>query len=129
MSRQNFFFTTNHNFFSKTLIIMRMNVMISGMSFLILNKYWECHEMTENLKIYSWSKHVKQLNECLMAMRRIWWHFRFLFGQTVFLNCLTECQTSCLGFSICLIWPPSAFQWIFLHGRIVSDQVQVRLHI
>jgi hypothetical protein len=32
----------------------------------------------------------------------MWWHFRFLFGQTVFLNCLTECQTSCLGFSICL---------------------------
>ena len=38
-----------------------------------------------------------------MAMHNMWWRFRFLFGQTVFLNCLTECQTSCLGFSICLI--------------------------
>ena len=27
---------------------------------------------------------------------------KFSFGQTVFLNCLTECQTNCLGFSICL---------------------------
>ena len=41
----------------------------------------------------------------------MWWHFRFLFGQTnflavrqFFLNCLTECQTSCLGFSICLCY-------------------------
>jgi len=39
-----------------------------------------------------------------MAMRNMWWNFRFLFGQTnflsvtVFLNCLTECQTNCLGF-------------------------------
>jgi hypothetical protein len=32
------------------------------MSFLILNKYWECHEITEYLKNYSWSKHVKQKN-------------------------------------------------------------------
>jgi hypothetical protein len=37
-----------------------------------------------------------------VAMRNMWWHFRFLFGQTVFLNCLTECQTSCLGFSLFL---------------------------
>jgi hypothetical protein len=72
---------------------------------LILNKYWECHEITEYLKIYSWSKHVKQINEFLMMMWNMWWHFRFFirsdkfcFGQTVFLNCLTECQTSCLGF-------------------------------
>jgi hypothetical protein len=27
------------------------------------------------------------------------------------------------------ISPPGAFQWIFWHGRIVSDQVQVRFHI
>ena len=26
------------------------------------------------------------------------------------------------------IWPPGAFRWIFWHGRIVSDQVQVRFH-
>ena len=45
--------------------------------FLILNKYWECHEITECLKIYSWSKHVKQINEFLMAMRNIWWHLCF----------------------------------------------------
>jgi hypothetical protein len=25
--------------------------------------------------------------------------------------------------------PPGAFRWIFWHGRIVSDQVQVRFHI
>jgi hypothetical protein len=24
--------------------------------------------------------------------------------------------------------PPGAFRWIFWHGRIVSDQVQVRFH-
>ena len=48
-----------------------------------------------------------------MAMWNMWWHFRFLFGQTnflqvktVFLNCLTEYQTSCLAFSICLIQSP-----------------------
>jgi hypothetical protein len=54
------------------------NVMISKLNFLILNKYWECYEITEYLKIYSWSKHVKQINEFLMAMRNMWWHFRFL---------------------------------------------------
>ena len=42
------------------------------------------------------------MKSVLMAMRNMWWHFRFLFGQKVFLNCLTECQTSCLGYSICL---------------------------
>jgi hypothetical protein len=26
------------------------------------------------------------------------------------------------------IWPPGAFRWIFWHGRIVSDQVQIRFH-
>jgi hypothetical protein len=72
-------------FFTKTLI-MKMNVMISRMSFLILNKYWECHGITEYLKNYSWSKHVKQINEFLMAMRNMWWRFRFLFGQTNFLS-------------------------------------------
>ena len=66
-------------FFTKTLMIMKMNVMISRMSFLILNKYWECHEITEYLK----SKHVNQM-KFLMAMRNMWWHFRFLFGQTNF---------------------------------------------
>jgi hypothetical protein len=94
-------------FFTKTLMMMmiKMNVMISRIRVLILNKYWECHEITEYLKIYSWSKHVKQINEFLMMMWNMWWHFRFFirsdkfcFGQTVFLNCLTECQTSCLGF-------------------------------
>jgi hypothetical protein len=84
------------------MVIMKMNVMIFRMSFLISNKYWECHEITEYLEMYSWSKHVKQINEFLVAMWNMWWHFRFLFGQTVFLNCLTECQTSSLGFSICL---------------------------
>jgi len=103
---------SEHNFFSQQIIlfhktlmmimIMKMNVMISMMSLSILNKYCECHEITEYLQIYSWSKHVKQINEFLIAMRYMWWHFRFLFGQTVFLNCLTECQTSCLVFSICL---------------------------
>jgi hypothetical protein len=101
------FFTTNPNLFSQRhwWLIMKMNVMISRMNFLILNKYWECHEITEYLKIYSWSKHVKQINEFLMAMGNtcMWWHFKFLFGQTVFLNCLTECRTSCLWFSICLL--------------------------
>ena len=38
-----------------------------------------------------------------MMRWNMWWIVRFLFGQTVFLNCLTECQTSCLGFSICLL--------------------------
>ena len=27
-----------------------------------------------------------------------------------------------------LLWPPGAFRWIFWHGRIVSNQVQVRFH-
>jgi hypothetical protein len=43
-------------FFTKTLMmmmIMKMNVMISRMSFLILNKYWEYHEIIEYLKMYS----------------------------------------------------------------------------
>jgi len=31
-------------------------------------------------------KHVKQINEFLMPMRNMWWHFRFLFGQTNFLS-------------------------------------------
>ena len=53
--------------------------------FLILNKYWECHEITECLKIYSWSKHVKQINEFLMAMRNMSWH-KFLYGQTIFFS-------------------------------------------
>jgi hypothetical protein len=30
--------------------------------------------------------HVKQINEFLMAMQNMWWHFRFLFGQTVFIR-------------------------------------------
>ena len=34
--------------------------------------------LTEYLKVYSWSKHVKQINEFLMAMWNMWWHFRFL---------------------------------------------------
>ena len=80
-------------------------------SFLILNKYWECHEITEYLKIYywSWSKHVKQIKwvfngdaEYVVAFQVFIRSDKFSFGQTVFLNCLTECQTSCLGFSICL---------------------------
>jgi hypothetical protein len=96
---------------------MKMNVMISGMNFLILNKYWECPEITEYLKFYSWSKHVKQINELLMAMRNMWWHFRFLFGQTVFLNCLTECQTSCLWFSICLL------QWWYWRIKKITEKL------
>jgi hypothetical protein len=108
MSVHNFFSQQIIIFFStKTLMMMmiKMNVMISRIRVLILNKYWECHEITEYLKTYSWSKHVKQINEFLMMMWNMWWHFRFFirsdkfcFGQTVFLNCLTECQTSCLGF-------------------------------
>jgi hypothetical protein len=46
-----------------------------GWAFLFLNKYWECHEITEYLK----SKHVKQM-KLLMAMRNMWWHLRSLFG-------------------------------------------------
>ena len=68
-------------------------------------------------KIYSWSKHVKQINELLMAMRNMWWHFRFLFGQTVFLNCLTECQTSCLWFSICLL------QWWYWRIKKITEKL------
>jgi hypothetical protein len=48
--------------------------MTSRMSFLILNRYWECHEITEYVKIYSWtswSKHVKQINEFLMVMQNV----------------------------------------------------------
>jgi hypothetical protein len=44
----------------------------------------------------------------------MWWHFRFLFSQTVFLNCLIECQTRCLGYSICLgILSISIYIYIF----------------
>jgi len=39
-----------------------------------------------------------------MAMRNMWWQFRFYSVRQFFLNCLTECQTSCLGFSICLLY-------------------------
>ena len=71
MSGQNFFSQQIIFFFTKTLMIMKTNVMISRMIFLILNKYWECQEITEYLKIYSWSKHVKQINQFLMAMRNM----------------------------------------------------------
>ena len=105
MSGQNFFSQRIINFFHKDTDDYEDECYDFRMSFLILNKYWECHEITEYLKIYSWSKHVKQINEFLMAMGNtcMWWHFKFLFGQTVFLNCLTECRTSCLWFSICLL--------------------------
>ena len=91
-------------------MIMKMNVMISRVSFLILNKYWECHEITEYLKMYSW-RQVNMLNkwrvfngdaEYVVAFKVFIRPDKFSFGQTVFLNCLTECQTTCLGFSICL---------------------------
>jgi hypothetical protein len=98
MSGQNFFLTTNHNFFFTKTLIMKMNVMISKLNFLILNKYWECYEITEYLKIDSWSKHVKQINEFLMAMRNMWWHFRFLahlaFRPCELLSSLFVCRPS-----------------------------------
>ena len=125
-----FVFTTNHNFFfTKPLLmmIMKMNVMISRMFFLILNKYWECHEITEYLRNYSWRKHVKQMKSFLMAMRNMWWHFRFLFGQKVFLNCLTECQTSCLGYSICLgMLSISIYVYIYIYSINLVSQVTLR---
>ena len=65
-------------------MIMKMSVMISRISFLLLNKYWECHVITECLKNYSWSKHVKQINEVSMVMRNMWWHFRFLSVRQIF---------------------------------------------
>ena len=37
-------------------------------------------------KIFLKKTYVKQINEFLMAMRYIWWHFRFLFGQTNILS-------------------------------------------
>jgi hypothetical protein len=52
-------------------------------------------------------KHQKSINQstnslCSWLVSRVFWKF--------------------------LIWPPDAFRWIFWHGRIVSDQVQVRFH-
>ena len=80
------FFTINHNFFSQRHDedecydfqdelfnfeqIMRMSRDL----------------LTEYLNIYSWSKHVKQINKFLIAMQNMWWHFRPLFGQTSFLS-------------------------------------------
>ena len=89
MSGEIFFHNKSKFFFTKTLMIMmimKMNVMISRMSFLFLNKYWECHQIIEYLKIYSWSKqtHVKQINEFLMAMWNMWWHFRIFFRSDSF---------------------------------------------
>ena len=81
----------------------------------------------EYLKKYSWSKHVKQINEFLMAMRNMWWHFRFLFGQTVFLNCLTECQTSCLGFLICLL--SGTFLFFFRPNAIIFCMYNIHLYV
>jgi hypothetical protein len=121
MSGQNFFSQRIINFFHKDTDDYEDECYDFRMSFLILNKYWECHEITEYLKMYSWSKHVKQINEFLMEMRNMWWHFRFLFGQTVFLNCLTKCQTSCLGFSICL--------WLLKTGLINMNVLEREIKI
>jgi hypothetical protein len=49
------------NLFSQQIIIF-FDKNIIDMSFLILNKYWECHEITEYLNIYSW-RQVNMLNK------------------------------------------------------------------
>ena len=48
------------------------------------------------------TEHARDFIGCIAKYERVF-HDKFSFGQTVFLNCLTECQTSCLGFSICLM--------------------------
>ena len=49
------------NLFSQQIIIF-FDKNIIDMSFLILNKYWECHEITEYQKMYSW-RQVNMLNK------------------------------------------------------------------
>ena len=128
MSEQKFFFHKKIFFFSTNtlmiMMIMKMSVMISRMNFLILNKYWECHDITEYLKYYSWNKHALMLTNkwvllLLYSTAKLhswkWWCricggilgfylLRQIFFQSdsFFFNCLTDCHTSCLGFSICL---------------------------